>query len=263
VLLAHLSDTHITTGILAGPPAERCYQAFNRISALNPRPHCALITGDLVDRGEYEEYVSALRLLHMLDIPIHVVPGNHDHASRMLEALSDTGFVHEASGEPGRCYYRVDYPGLRMFCCDSSIPGQHGGELGSRQLAWLDSELRRDPDIPAILAMHHHPVPCGIAALDRVMLSDARTLAELLLGHPPMTRILVGHLHRPVAATFAGSLVISAPSTYRQIFLDLGTRDAGAFVDEPAGILLHSFSGATAVTHMVPVEHSGPPYGAF
>lgn len=263
MLLAHLSDTHITTGILAGPPAEGCYQAFNRVYALNPRPDCAVITGDLVDRGEHVEYASALRLLRILDIPVHVVPGNHDHAPRMLEALSDTTFVREAASEPGRCYYRVDYPGLRLFCCDSSIPGRHEGELGIRQLAWLDSELRRDPGTPAILVMHHHPVPSGIAAMDRVMLSDAHSLAEVLLGHPPLTRILVGHLHRPMSAIFAGSLLMSAPSTYRQVFLDLGPRREGAFVDEPAGILLHSLAGATAVTHMVPVRHSGPPFGAF
>jgi 3',5'-cyclic AMP phosphodiesterase CpdA len=199
----------------------------------------------------------------MLDIPIHIIPGNHDHAPRMLKALSDTTFAHEATDEPGRCYYRVDYPGLRLFCCDSSVPGHHGGELGSKQLAWLDSELRRDRDTPAILAMHHHPVPSGIPAMDRMMLSDAHALADLLLDHQPLMRILVGHLHRPMAAMFAGSLLMSAPSTHRQVFLDLGIRQTGAYVDEPAGILLHSLVGATAVTHILPVRHSGPPFGDF
>ncbi len=263
MLLAHLSDTHITAGILAGTPAERCYQAFKRVNALDPKPDCAVITGDLVDRGEHTEYESALQLLRMLDIPVHVIPGNHDHAPRMLEVLSDSGFVREAAAEAGRCYYRVDYPRLRLFCCDSSVPGHHSGELGSTQLAWLDSELRRDPDTPAILAMHHHPVPSGIAAMDRVVLSDAPALEGLLLNHPPLTRILIGHLHRPMAAMFAGSLLVSAPSTYRQVFLDLGGGQKGAFVDEPTGVLLHSLAGATAVTHVLPVQHSGPPIGDF
>ena len=258
MLLAHLSDMHITTGILAGPPAEHFYRALNRIRTLQPRPDCVVITGDIVDRGEYLEYESALQLLRILDIPIHVIPGNHDHAPRMLQAFSGTTFVREAPDEPGRCYYRIDYPGLRLFCCDSSVPGRHDGELGSTQLAWLDSELHQDPNTPAIMTMHHHPIPSGIAAMDRVMLSDAHDLAAVLRQHPPLTRILIGHLHRPAVTIFAGSLLMSAPSTYRQVFLDLSSSGTGAFADEPAEILLHFLSGSTAVTHTVQVRRSEP-----
>jgi Icc protein len=263
MLLAHLSDTHLTTGVLAGRPAERGYQALARVQALDPRPDCVVITGDLVDHGETAEYESAIALLSGLDIPIHAIPGNHDHAPRMLQALAGTGYVQAAVAEPERCYYRVDYPGLRLFCCDSSVPGRHDGELGPTQLAWLDRELRRDPGVPAVLAMHHHPVPSGIAFMDTIMLSDADALAEVLLGHPPLTRILTGHLHRSSAAMFAGCLVTSAPSTDRQVFLDLGPQHRLAFVDEPAGMLLHRVHGATAITHLVPVSHSGPPHGAL
>jgi Icc protein len=263
MLLAHLSDTHFTAGVLAGLPAERGFQALTRIRVLHPQPECVVITGDLVDRGGVAEYESALALLRVLDLPIHVVPGNHDHAPRMLQTLSGTPYVQVAADEPGRCYYRVDYPGLRLFCCDSSVPGHHHGELGSTQLAWLDSELSLDPSVPAILAMHHHPVPSGIGVMDGIMLSDADALAEVLIRHPPLTRILTGHLHRPMAAMFAGTLVMSAPSTYRQVSLELDSRQHGAYVDEPAAILLHRLEGAAAVTHLLPVQHSGPPIGAL
>jgi hypothetical protein len=36
VLLAQLSDTHLTTGVLAGRPAERAYEALARVQALRP-----------------------------------------------------------------------------------------------------------------------------------------------------------------------------------------------------------------------------------
>jgi Icc protein len=259
MLLAHLSDTHLTTGALAGRPAERFHRALARVRALDPRPDCVVLTGDLADHGEPAEYEAALALLGGLDIPVHAVPGNHDHAPRMLQALAGAGHVRAAEGEPERCYYRVDYPGLRLFCCDSSVPGRHDGELGPTQLAWLDRELGRDPEVPAILAMHHHPVPSGIAFMDTIMLSDADDLAAVLRGHPPLTRILTGHLHRPSAAMFAGALVTSAPSTHLQVHLDLGPLQRLALVDEPPGILLHHLQGASAVTHLVPVAHSGPP----
>ena len=263
MLLAHLSDTHLTTGILAGRPAERCHQALARVQALDPRPDCVLITGDLADNGEPEEYQAALALLSGLDIPIHIVPGNHDHAPRLLQALAGAGYARAAPEEPERCYYRVDYPELRLFCCDSSVPDRHDGELGPVQLAWLDRELGRDPEVPAILAMHHHPVASGIAFMDTIMLSDADDLAAVLLDHPPLTRILTGHLHRPSAAMFAGALVTSAPSTHLQVDLDLGPLPRLAFVDEPAGLLLHRLQGATALTHLVPAAHSGPLLGVL
>lgn len=260
MLLAHLSDTHLTTGVLASEPARCGYQALSRVQALDPRPDCVLITGDLADRGEPAEYEAARELLATVDIPVHVIPGNHDNARVMLDVLSGTPYV-QAAREPGRCYYRVDYPGLRLLCCDSSVAGRHDGELGAVQLAWLDDELSRDPGIPAIVALHHHPVRSGIAAMDDLMLSDSAALREVLHRHPPLTRILSGHLHRPMAAMFAGGLLMSAPSTYRQVLLDLRPGQHGAFVDEPAGFLLHNLTADGMVTHLVPVRHSGPPIG--
>jgi Icc protein len=204
-------------------------------------------------------------LLERLDLPVHVVPGNHDHAPRLLQALAGAGYAQAAAGEPGRCYYRVDYPGLRLLCCDSSVPGRDDGELGPTQLAWLDRELARDPDVPAVLALHHHPVPSGIAFMDTIMLTDAAALAAVLAGHRPPARILTGHLHRPSAALFAGALVTSAPSTYRQVLLDLDPDPDPplAFVDEPPGMLLHRLEGPAPVTHLLPLAHAGPPLGTF
>lgn len=263
MLLAQLSDTHLTTGVLAAAPAVRAHQALARVQALRPRPDCLVITGDLADHGQAAEYEAALALLERLDLPVHVVPGNHDHAPRLLQALAGAGYARASEAEPGRCYYRVDYPGLRLLCCDSSVPGRDDGELGPTQLAWLDRELGRDPDVPAVLAMHHHPVPSGIAFMDTIMLSDADALAAVLEGHRPPTRILTGHLHRPSAAMFAGSLVTSAPSTYRQVLLDLDPSRPLAFVDEPPGMLLHRLQGQAAVTHLLPVGHTGPPLGTL
>jgi 3',5'-cyclic AMP phosphodiesterase CpdA len=260
VLLAHLSDTHFTTGALAGEPAWRAHQALSRVQALDLRPDCVLITGDLADHGDPAEYQTARELLGALDIPVHVIPGNHDNAAVMLRALSGTPYVRPGD-EEGRCYYRADYPGLRLLCCDSSVAGRHDGQLGPAQLAWLDAELGRDREVPAILALHHHPVPSGIAVMDQLMLSDAAALAAVLQRHRPLARILCGHLHRPMAAMFAGSLLMSAPSTYRQVFLDLRPRPDGAYVEEPAAFLLHHLAGDAAVTHLVPVADSGPPTG--
>jgi 3',5'-cyclic-AMP phosphodiesterase len=263
VLLAHLSDTHFTSGVLQERPAQFGRDAIDRINALDPRPDCVVLTGDLVDQGEVAEYVKAAEILHNMEVPLHVVPGNHDHAQRMLQALSGTDYVVEAKTESGRCYYTVDYPDVRLLCCDSSVSGHHYGKLGRAQLDWLDGQLAQEPQKPTVLAMHHHPIASGIEVMDQVMLRDASNLAEVLSRHKPLLRVLVGHLHRPMTAVFGGSIVISAPSTYRQVSLDLRPGSRGAYVEEPAAFMLHNIKGDRTVSHLAYVRDTGPPLGAI
>ena len=188
MLVAHLSDTHISSGSLERTVNYSAVKAVDRIRALHPPPDCTIVTGDLVETGTPDEYATARCLLDQLAGPVHVVPGNHDDPAVMLSQLSGTSYVQPAPAEPDRCYYRVDLPGLRLLCCDSNVPGRHHGRLGHTQLRWLDGELGREAETPAVIALHHHPVRSGIAAMDEIMLTDAAELAEVLARHRPVAR---------------------------------------------------------------------------
>lgn len=260
-LIAHLSDTHITTGPVGAAATDRAREALLRVQAMDPRPDFTVLTGDLVDHGRADEYAVARAVLNQVDLRVHVLPGNHDHAPTLLQHLVDAGYARPADQEPDRCYYRVHYPGLTMLCCDSSLPGHHDGALGDRQLRWLDEQLTEVGSDEVVIAMHHHPVASGIAAMDDIMLADADELAQVLGRHDPVQRILVGHLHRAMTATFAGTVVTSAPSTHRQVHLNLLSAAPGAFVREPPGMLLHQLGQGQSVTHHVPIRHTGPPLG--
>jgi 3',5'-cyclic AMP phosphodiesterase CpdA len=72
MLLAHLSDTHLTTGVVAGGAAERARQALARVQGLDPRLDCVVVTGDFADHGDPVEYEAALGLLGGLDLPVHI-----------------------------------------------------------------------------------------------------------------------------------------------------------------------------------------------
>lgn len=260
MLFAHVSDTHITTDPLGVDAAQRARDAMMRVQAMSPRPAFVVISGDLVDQGSAEEYALATAMLDLVDLPVHVVPGNHDHAATLLQHLTGAGYAKPAPQETDRCYYRIDYPELTMLCCDSSVVGRDDGELGPTQLRWLDRQLSASGR-SVVVAMHHHPVPSGIAAMDAIMLRDAASLAQVLNRHHPVQRLLVGHLHRATTTTFAGTVVTSAPSTYRQVQLNLMPGGVAAFVEEPPGLLLHQLGPSQAVTHFVHVRASGPSVG--
>lgn len=78
----------------------------------------------------------------------------------------------------------------------------------------------------------------------------------MLSAHPQVVRVLAGHIHRTVTATFAGAVVSVAPSTYRQSTLTLRPDGPMGYLHEPAGFLVHLLEGADCVTHLVPSTHT-------
>ena len=252
MLLAHLSDSHLTTGPLAGGPAAGLHAALGRLLGLPTRPDAAVITGDLTDHGHPEEYHQLTELLAGLPLPVYLAAGNHDNRDALLDAFAGTPQL--AGGDRAR--YAVDLPGATLLALDSLIPGQGAGRVGTDQLAWLDTELSKQPETPALIAVHHPPVPVGIPFLDGIRLLDAVALAEVVGAHPQVVRVLCGHVHRAIAAPFAGTLMTTAPSTYRQSALDMTAPGTMGFLNEPTSFLLHQLTDTTAgtcITHTVPV----------
>ena len=71
-----------------------------------------------------------------------------------------------------------------------------------------------------------------------------------------MIRVLSGHVHRTVTAPFAGTVLTTDASTYRQSALDMTPAGTMGYFDEPTSFLLHQLTDATnrtCVTHTVPV----------
>ncbi|WP_433615518.1 phosphodiesterase [Dactylosporangium sp. CA-139114] len=252
-LIAHLSDPHITTGALSAEPARGLYRALTRVLALEPRPDCVIVTGDLVDHGRSDEYEVLKELIGHFPVPIHLVPGNHDGRAALQAAFGLE-----------RTSYVAEYPDFSVVVLDSLRPELgDAGILGPEQLEWLDHTLGRHGGAPAFVCLHHPPVRVGIPGMDAIRLVDGPELAEVLRRHPHVVRVLAGHLHRVVTAGFAGTILSVAPSTYRQV--DLGMREGRpvAFVPEPSAFLLHRLEGSECVTHLVQVSHTGAPVIAY
>ncbi|MEG3633305.1 phosphodiesterase [Micromonospora palythoicola] len=252
MLIAHLSDPHLTTGVLGAEPAAGLHRALGRVLALNPRPDCVVITGDLADHGRPDEYAVLREVLGRFPLPVHLVTGNHDDRESLLDAFGGTPWL----GGGFSAHYQVDHPGATVLVLDSLVPGSDGGRLGAEQLAWLDGALAARPDVPAVVCLHHPPVEVGIPVADAIRLADGAELAEVLRRHPHVVRVAAGHLHRPVTATFAGTVLSVAPSTWRQSTLTMSDDERIGWVAEPTALLLHVVSRSGCVTHTVQVSHT-------
>jgi 3',5'-cyclic-AMP phosphodiesterase len=258
VLLVQLSDPHIVPkGELlldAIDSAKLLREAIQHVNGLDPQPDLVLLTGDLVNEGQPEEYEHLRELLEALQAPFHLVPGNHD-----LTAVLRGTFPDHVHGDVGRADGVIEGP-LRIVTLDSSRYPEPGGSLDPDQLEWLDRTLQRAPDQPTVVAVHHPPFATGIAHMDTMALdaASAAGLAAVIAGHPQVERVLSGHLHRSISRRFAGTIAMTAPGTAHAVQLDLAGGRA-AWNREPPAILLHLSTPSTGVvTHLEVIGHHDP-----
>jgi Icc protein len=250
--IAQFSDVHLRTGPLAGPPAVALDRALSRLLALEPRPDVLVVTGDLTDNGHPDEYAMLEQLLAKAPMPVHLVTGNHDDPAVLVERFGGTGYL----GDTGSTRYVVRYPQLTLIVADSWVEGSPAGRLGPDQLSWLDTALGERPGVPAMVCVHHPPVPVGIPFLDGMRLEDGDALGKVIGNHRNVVRVLAGHVHGAISASFAGTVVSVGPSTLRQAALRMHDEAPPGYVYEPAGFLLHLLDGPNCATHVVQVSHT-------
>jgi 3',5'-cyclic AMP phosphodiesterase CpdA len=265
MILAHLTDLHVRP---SGVPAYRVVEstmlaerALRAVAGLRPRPHAVVISGDLTDCGLPSEYgvLAAMLRRHLSDVPVYLVPGNHDRRENLRAALRDwPGVV----ADPEFVQFAVDDLPVRLVLLDSVVPGYGHGELCDRRIAWLDRTLAAAPDRPTMLVLHHPPIQCGMPMADAIALHQPERLAALLERHPQVERVLCGHHHRSIVGRLGSVIVCVAPSVVHQAELAL-IDDEGRFVFEPPAFMLHlRMPDGQLASHTLYVEpYPGPfPY---
>jgi 3',5'-cyclic AMP phosphodiesterase CpdA len=248
-LLAQLSDPHIGAEWGEGDPVARLAAAVESLRLVCPQPDALLVSGDLADHADDDEYEQVRALLEPLAVPVYVLPGNHD-SGRALRRHFD---VPGGDAEPVE--YAVDLGPLRLVAMDTTRPGEDPGALDETRLAWLDAELAAMPEALTLLAMHHPPVSTGIPIWDALGLpaADRSALAEVIGRHPQVRRVVAGHVHRAITGELAGRSVLTIPSTYIQARLDFSAEEI-ELVSEPAAFAVHAVVDGELVTHLQPVR---------
>ncbi len=249
MLIVQFTDTHVLED------GKRVYgrfdshamleRAIDAILALEPKPDLALLTGDMVDRGSAEEYARIKKLLDRLDIPLAIIPGNHDARDTLHAAFGKTAIMGE--GEFLH-WVRDDLGALRIIGLDTHVPGKVNGELCEKRLAWLEATLATAPDRPTLIATHHPPFTTAITHVEAWPFAGAAAFEKIVAKNKQIVRIVSGHLHRQMIAPFGGTIASVCPSTAHQFALDWRKKAPAMWTDEAPGFQLHLWDGAKLIT---------------
>lgn len=248
-VVVQLSDPHVGATWADGDPLPGLTAAVASIRRLRPAPDALVLSGDLADTQADAEYAQVLAALEGIDAPCYALPGNHDDRDALRRHFG-------LPGEPGTpVQYAVEVGPLRILMLDSTRPGADDGQLDAGRIAWLEEALSADPRTPTLLAMHHPPLVTHAPGLDALALAagDRAALGDVVGGHPNVTLIMAGHVHRAIAGELGGRRVLSAPSTYIGFALDF-LAERIADVAAPPGYVVHVFRDGELASHV----HSVP-----
>ncbi|MTE11386.1 metallophosphoesterase [Nocardia aurantiaca] len=251
VLLAQLSDTHFNMGARNVERAERV-MAF--LAELPQRPDAIIVTGDIADEGDIEEYQQARAAL-AADLPVLILPGNHDDRVNMRSVF----FPGTEGSGPINQYYRVN--GVTLALLDSSIPGKPEGLLEDETYDFLTDLLVSTPDDDVVLvAMHHPPVAVQSTVVDPIRLINPERLAEIVAGDDRIAAVLTGHVHAGLMTQFAGKPLIVAPGVSSTIGCEWETAAPGHvpidFAPDPS-MIFHSITDNGLLSMFRPIAMGG------
>lgn len=265
MIVIQLTDLHcVANGRLAMRRCETnmlAERALRAVRAFRPRPDAVLITGDIVDNGRPDEYENFRSILsRSLDLPVHVIPGNHDARAPFRAGLADLPGV---AVDPEFVQYTIEHLPVRIIMLDTLVEGGTHGELCARRLAWLEARLAEQPARPTMIGMHHPPFDCGVN--DRIKLVNSAEFTALVARHRQVQRILCGHHHRAVTVPVAHAIGSICPGVAHQVELDLTHDDFGLWNLEPPAFQVHMLKTqpdgtAAIVSHTAYVESFPGPF---
>lgn len=253
MLIAHISDFHVfadtpETSLVRADIANAARKVVADMSAHPPKFDAVIFTGDLTDGGAGADYALLKDILAPLDMPIFVVPGNHDTRAGLRAAFEDTvPFEHGPY-----LNYHAQIGDLRILALDTLVAGKVHGALDQSQLDWLAKHLATRSQGPTLIAMHHPPFPSGVTKLDAMSLTDGRAaLGALVAAYDAPLYILAGHIHRPFQAIWNGAFcqVGGGPSFQHGLDLRPDAPEPGGVPEPYAYFILRRDAQDTLIIH--------------
>lgn len=186
-------------------------QVLARAQAAQWPPDAILFTGDLVHDERPEGYRYLRQRIDSLGCRCFCIPGNHDSPELLASEV-----------EPGADrHFRVERLGAwDLLLLDSTVRGSEAGHLRPQTLAalerHLDSRAKLAPRRPALIALHHQPLPVGSRWLDTMQVDNGAELIALAERCAQAKVIIWGHIHQVFDRQLDTTRLLATPSTCAQ-----------------------------------------------
>jgi 3',5'-cyclic-AMP phosphodiesterase len=212
LLVAQLTDTHLFAdgnqemlGCRTNPSFE---SVIATIAQLHPQPDILLLTGDLSQDETKESYLYLRSHIDPLQIPTYWIPGNHDQGlSDMEQVLNSSIISTDKEFQKGN---------WNFILLNTMMSGKVQGWLSIAELTRLEQQLQ-DHSQPAIVVLHHPPLPVGAACMDKIRLENSDELFAILDRFPQVKIVLFGHIHHATEQLRGEVRYIGTPSTCVQL----------------------------------------------
>jgi 3',5'-cyclic AMP phosphodiesterase CpdA len=215
VKIIWLTDLHfnLREPVLGVNTAACLDAALRHINEHYANADLCVLSGDLVDKEEPEDYAALRSRLDTLPMPWFPLPGNHDNRGQFRQSL-----VLPENSMQSFIQYVVPTPTHDLICLDTLREGSAGGEICEERLAWLVAQIEAAGDKPVCLFMHHPPMTLDLPMQDQDSFYDREKFLSFLTAHSNVKYIFAGHVHRAVSGQVGGigyttmrSLSIQAP----------------------------------------------------
>lgn len=214
---ALLSDTHIAADRTAISRAvnmtDHLEAAVKGVRALASRPAGVFVNGDCaLMRGLAEDYATFSALVTPLreaGLPLHLALGNHDDRDVFWSTLKDARPA--APPLASRQVSVVEGARANWFLLDSlDMVNKTPGRLGEEQREWLAKALDANAAKPALVMVHHNPIPA--ASEKKTGLLDTEELLAILLPRRHVKALFFGHTHTWRFAEQNGLHLVNLPA---------------------------------------------------
>lgn len=177
---AQVTDTHVG-GATGADDLRRTVQDLNQMREID----FVILSGDVTEFGSDEELALAKRILDSLNLPLYVIPGNHD--SNWSESGANT--FRRVFGSEMFFFKHKGY----QFIGTTSGPNMRmsPGQIPRENLVWMDSvfNANKDAEMP-LIAINHYPLDESLnnwyESINRL---KTRNVQLALCGHGHQNRL--------------------------------------------------------------------------
>jgi len=170
-----------------------------------------LLTGDLAQDPCSDSYQRICSHLLKLNTPSLCLPGNHDDYTLMQQHLN--------SGQVS-CNKQTIMCNWHIILLNSQKPNSAVGALTNTELDFLSHALQSHPDLPTLIAMHHHCIPSSASWLNTMQIEDSDCLLTLIKQHPQVKGVTFGHVHQDYSTRNGHIDIFACPASCFQFAPD-------------------------------------------